>query len=405
MYIRRCDFKNCSSQSGGAVTLSAIESIPVTDYRGEYGIVDECNFTGCYSSTTGGGFVGNNLNTYVCLRKCNFKNCFSNNGGGGMHLASFRSINSTEYKGDYGIIDGCNFSECNSSAGGGVYGYNLNIYICTRGCCFENCITSGTGGGIFLDSVDSIESSEYKGGYGVIDECTFASCNCSTGGGGILFQFLTVYICTRRCTFENCSSQSGGGISFSAVESIQCSEYNGSYGFVDECNFTGCYSSATGGGLHATTLNTYMCCRNCTFETCWTLGYGGGLSLGSVSTIQSLDCKEEYGIVDGCTFTRCNSSYSGGGMYGVSLHICVCSRRCTFENCLTSGYGGGISLATIDSIKDSNYKGGYGIIEECYFTGCNGTSGGGGVYGTNLDISALGYALSNSVFHHAEVEE
>ena len=193
--------------------------------------------------------------------------------------------------------------------------------------------------------------------------CTFIDCTDSWYGGAIYFNSsnTTTYTLTiTSCTFTNCSASFTGG----AV----CCVYVSSC-VVSGCSFVKCKSTREyGGALYMSRISSCAGVKDSNISSC-TAYCGGGVSISSIN-VTGTDCEGgvEYGIVSGCRFSNCNTTYSSGQSYlggGLSLSgISVSTvRSCSFSSCYAYGYGGGLRWSSLSTEQLSLDK----WIVDCVF--------------------------------------
>ncbi|KAA6395659.1 MAG: hypothetical protein EZS28_008815 [Streblomastix strix] len=292
-------------------------------------------------------------------------------------------------------ISNTSFNQCEAYHGGGI-----SVLIGTSGkliidgeCNFTRCIAQQLGGGISADI--SGENSKFIIGDGVI----FDACLGQNNGGGLYINIRTgsQLILEGNCKFIECSSVNGSGGGGIYAE---CYDEGSLIRSLGELSFDNCSSSNIGGGAF--------------------LGIGNEASI-ELNKVTCIDCKSDQGagltielhsntyftITGQASFTRCESSFFGGGMYfniqgdnaeiqltgkmqfidciggvyGGGIFIqsfykinLVISNSCTFQNCSSGSYGGGIYLSLNDP------AGSVSIGGECIFDRCTSETSGGALY-------------------------
>ena len=195
--IINSNFKNSVATSTSGAVL----------YEGNYGIIDNCNFTNCNLTgsnnhwRTGGAVQIRGYN--VTISNSHFTDCNAVKSGGGLTM-----------RGDYITVYACEFTNCavsDSSYGGGALlaiGDNNKII----NCIFNNNYASSAKGGAILIAYDYGSATSISGdsiGSTVIDNCTFTD-NQARYGGAIYVNGIGVNITNSK--FRENTATTGGAI-------------------------------------------------------------------------------------------------------------------------------------------------------------------------------------------------
>ena len=125
---------------------------------------------------------------------------------------------------------------------------------------------------------------------------------------------------------------------------------------VKGCSFVNCNADKFGGGPYLAHLSLCTELKDSNISLCTAKRGGGGTEIHD-SNVTGTDCEGgvEYGIVSGCRFSDCNAT--GSSDYGGGIRINKISvstvRSCSFYNCHTSNYGGGIGWNNPTSEQES----------------------------------------------------
>ncbi|KAA6376926.1 MAG: hypothetical protein EZS28_027547, partial [Streblomastix strix] len=253
---RQLDIKNCtSSKLGGGIYTEVhlgqqlLERVNITSCTAKSGSGIFCQIetsadlaikgpsliSNCYSTTSGGGIY---LNMNVSSASCNIsgqveiKNCSCSSHGGG--------ISAEQLQGKL-VLNGVKINNCYSQSGGGIYSILklLGILTIQGSSLIENCnSTSGSGGGIYIQSIDTSSK------FGISGSLMIKDCNSQTTGGGLQTDLRNGEFTFSGINFNNCQSQSGGGGMNSSLTS------GGRLNIKDQSMFTNCRSiSGPGGAL------------------------------------------------------------------------------------------------------------------------------------------------------------
>ena len=221
-----------------------------------------------------------------------------------------------------------------------------------------------------------------------ITDTTFT--NCSANAAGAVEADLTTVTLTD-CTFVNCNATSRNGGAFNTYYKDSGSYSGtgesyipdtGSSLTVSNCTFQGCSANQNGGGLRSMALQITL--TDCTFEddtstnkSC-TANQGGGVAF---------DNNKSSITVNGCTFSDCTATTSGGAVYSTGS---TTVNGCTFSDCNANTNGGGVHC-TGTTLKMQNN----GSVQTT-LTDCTAGNNGGGVYFSGGQTSRA--SLSNVVF-------
>ncbi|KAA6382160.1 MAG: hypothetical protein EZS28_022313, partial [Streblomastix strix] len=236
--VNEYKFKDCSSESGGAICTYII---------GGTAILNGTEIENCSSIQSGGGIYiySPDINSKVEIINSKIVNCSSNNGGGGIYCMIM--------VGNVSILGENLIQNCMSYQGGGFYASISNS--------LSNC---------FIDGL-------------TLDSCTALHNESSTGGGMCFYisegNFMGEHIIVNNCT----GKQGGGGLYLSMSKSTST--------ILDSCEFYHC-KSANGGGIHAQ-INceepSYFWIKDTIVHECSAIedeqhdvppsGYGGGVFL------------------------------------------------------------------------------------------------------------------------------
>ncbi|KAA6372371.1 MAG: hypothetical protein EZS28_032102, partial [Streblomastix strix] len=332
---------------------------------------------------------------FDCINNPSIKEKVGESYSGAQKLSIVVNINTDEF-----IVNTCTFTNCKYTGYGGA----IDIELSNGGKAsvinsqFTGCQTNIYGGAIYA----SIQS----GGILTIDgQCKFTQCTAQNNGGGIFAQIEgenSKLIIRDGAIFDTCSSQGfGGGLNAMMNNGAQLT-------FQGDCQFQNCsVNSGSGGGIYASVGNEgslIQCLGELTFDNCSSLWSGGGASLGSwdkasieINKVTCIDCKSEqsaglnvqpdsdtYFTISGkASFTRCESTGSGGGLFlyiqGENAEIQLTGEM-EFIDCFGE-FGGGLSIYSSQIISV--------ISSSIIFQNCSSTNSGGGLY-----LSTSGSQLS-----------
>ncbi|KAA6390939.1 MAG: hypothetical protein EZS28_013534, partial [Streblomastix strix] len=416
-------FVDCIGQNGGAIYAYI--------NQGSLTINGSCFFTECESTYSGGALYLSIQNeaTATIDNQCIFDKCTSESSGG----AIFTYIQS----GGILTVGGkCRFTECTTQGNGGgifadIYGENSQLII-GDGVIFDNCSCENNGGGLDAD-IRTGSQLIFEG------DCKFIDCSVNNNMGGGMFAWCynegSLIRSLGELLFDNCSSfNSGGGaflgigdkasIELNKVTCIDCKSDQGAglnlqldsnsyFAISGQASFTRCESQWFGGGIFFQILG-----ENVQIQLTGVMefidcvgGNGGGISIDSIYKIILV-------ISSSFTFQNC-SGYQGGGMYILSSNIdsdIQITGQLSFDNCLCTYSGGGLSLAisgsklsfeNIIQFKDCSSQGNGGGIQascsnegvikfigELNFDNCQATNIGGG---GDFSINNKGQIVTNNI--------
>ena len=283
-------------------------------------------------------------------------------------------------------ITNSEFKGYRADNGGAIYVENRNAgsSLTVEHCDFYNCQTNASvdkagGGGIWTTARELY-----------VRNCTFDFCACLAGNaqaGSIFHNIQKNWSANSKtvisgCTFSNSYSVggSGGTIESDALDvTIENCEFHGSYTNKDKGNGGAINALAgdAGGSSGTGWIGNYdgecwLTVKNCLFDGCRAARNGNGGAI--VSSMW-------YVTLENCKFVNTQSKYGGAVRMTNSnakwLHI----SGCTFENCVATDTGGGVS-APVPEIKIEDSVGGTfldGTENDgaTYFTDCVANRGGG----------------------------
>ena len=144
-----------------------------------------------------------------------------------------------------------------------------------------------------------------------------------------------------------------------------------SYVFTN-CTFT-VTSSEYGAALYlAGFVNIYLSITilNCLFENCSSQSYAG-----------AIHCTASVVTITSSSFINCSSLIGAGGASISTVSDCTVVSGCLFQEC-SAGWGGGLDFFGCNATASDCEGSVYGIVHDCFFTTCSGSSGevtGGGL--------------------------
>lgn len=334
--------------------------------------IENCLFSNNSSMLEGGGMY--NALSEPSVINSTFKNNTSTKGGG---MANFMGAP---------FIRDCTFdSNTASTLGGGMYNQECDAAV--RSCTFT-ANRGQAGGGMANNLLKSLDNDYYL----TVDNCIFTN-NVATdpvriGGGGV-YNFSSGPLFTN-CTFDGNTAISLGGGMYSEENSDAT---------VQNCTFTA-NEGSSGGGM-CNDLNSNVSVDNCLFsnnETTDPNGGGGGIyNRGSDPTVVNSTFSNNQvarggGIrnnlsspqINNCFFMN-NTAVLGGGILNFKGSPLI--TNCTFDGNITSSQGGGMYS---NECPDA-------IVQNCTFTGNQGSSGGGMCNDINSALTVENCIFSNNV--------
>ncbi|KAA6357313.1 MAG: hypothetical protein EZS28_047160, partial [Streblomastix strix] len=302
-------FDTCKAQQFGGWLFGTISD------GGILTITNTTTFTSCSCVGSGKYQEGGGIN--IIIKDGNSKFLIND-------LSSFTSCACKDLGGAVNIngsLDAVNFTLCESTSqnGGGIRSIQTEIasslYI-SGSSIFNQCTTSGQGGGIYIRG-GAISTLLTDGGFLTVEGLTnFTSCK-TTGdteavehlGGGAIYANVSHASSKFRIIgtvkFDQCESTYKGGAIYIKAEMSQLIEIN-------QATFIGCNCTKEGGGIYAYITNggSFRITNGTTFTQCKSISGSGGGLYTIVKTTTS-----EIQISDGVTFDGCESELQGGGIY------------------------------------------------------------------------------------------
>ncbi|KAA6383947.1 MAG: hypothetical protein EZS28_020526, partial [Streblomastix strix] len=406
-------FTSCSCVGSGKYQEGGGININIKDGNSKFLINGLSSFTSCTSKDLGGAVnINGSLGAMINIKYAQFTNC-SSEGGGGLNtrLQSSSILNITE---------AVNFTFCESTSqnGGGIRAILTEIasslYV-SGSSIFNQCTTSGQGGGIYINSYQSkitintvlFENCEAiqgggaigtlltDGGFLTVEGLTnFTSCK-TTGdteaiedlGGGAIYANISHASSKFRIIgtvkFDQCESTIKGGAIYIKAQTSQLIEIN-------KATFYGCICTKEGGGIYAYINNggSFRLTNVSTFTQCKSISGSGGGLYAIVKTTTS-----QIQISQGVTFDGCESELQGGGIY-ISAEQSKINEinKMIVTGCQAKLEGSGLYIEIIQSAFLSISNG--TSFSDCASSSI--TSSGGGIYAKVKDIDSR-FVLSDQI--------
>ncbi|MBR5700483.1 MAG: hypothetical protein IKX37_05255 [Bacteroidales bacterium] len=251
---------NTSDYGGGAIYIKS---------QGATVAIDDCTFTGNQATNKCGGAIcvkGGDGDTALTLSDCTFTNNYAKGWGGAIlfKVSGTMDVTDCEFNGNYAGGDSgavnpdiatCTFTRvsftgnhANGDCGGVMWAGNGAMTF--NDCTFDNNYTVSRGGVIYSYDNGSIDfnNCRFKGNYST-------STNNSYRGGAFAVRKGTLKF--NKCTFDSNYGWKGGAI---------CAAESGSTLYLNDCLFTGNYTTGTyGTSIQVNNNGTTLCMNNCTF--------------------------------------------------------------------------------------------------------------------------------------------
>ncbi|KAA6402885.1 MAG: putative MAP kinase kinase family domain protein [Streblomastix strix] len=354
--IKQCTYTTDSSEqtathglieiNGGSVNIEQINVNNVKmsecnfiklNYGTGYVNISSSTFTGISSVTSNGAVIFGEVNISclgIRLSNLTFTECIRS----GTTDIAYGSIIQLYTLGVGVDINSVQFTQCSGLNGGGMFARldQSSSVKFSNNSKFESCTdNSQSGGGLYLN-INEYSSCE-------LNNVIFNNCKAQQFGGGLFGTVSSGGVLTimNTTTFTSCSCvgsgkyQEGGGIN------IIIKDGNSKFLINDSSSFTSCTCKDLGGAFNINgSLDALINIKSVSFISCSSEG-GGGLNT-------RLQSGAILNITDAVNFIECTSTSSnGGGIRAIltepasSLYI---SGSSTFDQCKTSGQGGGIYI-------------------------------------------------------------
>ena len=379
MRLTGCNFENNSGKLGGAIILSASDSVAETE-MGTYGEITDCTFKGNKTIDSGnGGAIYITRKSDAIVTDCKFENNISTGNGGAMAVQS----------GAKAILTDIEIKGNSAKNGGGIYSQS-DASLALKNVKFDSNSSTTNGGAVYFDKIDV-----------TFDNVDFTNNTAGNHAGAVYLNGCDLTV-NSSCEFTGNKAAMHGGAFYLTYTTISETEKDGAVLTANNVTFKN--NSAVAGGAISARTACEAILDNVIFEGNTVSGYeSGDAANGDADGGAAIYVGYGKLTLKNVTATKNESEFYGGVISSINSVIDINGGSFSENKAAT---GGVISAARPDStqpasitIKDATFT----KNESTYVqTGDYNSAKGGGVIrvkGGTLDISNSTFDGNTSAYY------